>query len=229
MRAPEAESPINPLPPAIAALFLVIVGAEAAFSLGARGLIGGPEAVGWRVEYLQRFAFSGELFDWMIETGNWQARHLVRTVAYPFFHANFTHALFGGVMLLAMGKFVGEAIGSLRAVVIFFAASVGAAVFFALTTDSGAPLVGALPGVYGLIGAFTYLVWLRLGQMGAPQVRAFTLIGVLMALQLVFGLLFGGDATWVADVGGFLVGFALTVVLVPGGWARLLQRLRGDE
>ena len=60
MRAPEAESPINALPPVVAALFRVIVGAEAAFSLGARGLIGGPEAVGWRISYLQRFAFSGD-------------------------------------------------------------------------------------------------------------------------------------------------------------------------
>ena len=42
------ESPLNPLPPVIIALFVVIVGVEAAFSLGARGLVGGPEAVGWR-------------------------------------------------------------------------------------------------------------------------------------------------------------------------------------
>ena len=43
------EAPINPLPPVVVALFLMIVGVEVVFSLGARGIIGGPGAVGWRL------------------------------------------------------------------------------------------------------------------------------------------------------------------------------------
>jgi membrane associated rhomboid family serine protease len=71
-------------------------------------------------------------------------------------------------------------------------------------------------------------MWLRLGQLGANQARAFTLIGVLMGLQLVFGLLFGAAPTWVADVAGFVAGFAASVPLSPGGWARLRARLRHE-
>ena len=39
-------SPVNPLPPVVVALALAIFLVEAAFNLGTRGLIGGPEAIG---------------------------------------------------------------------------------------------------------------------------------------------------------------------------------------
>jgi hypothetical protein len=37
-------SPLNPVPPFALVLFLVIIGVEAAFTLGARGLMRGPWA-----------------------------------------------------------------------------------------------------------------------------------------------------------------------------------------
>ena len=40
------QSPFNALPPVVVALVIVILGIEIVFSLGARGFIGGPEAVG---------------------------------------------------------------------------------------------------------------------------------------------------------------------------------------
>lgn len=220
------EAPINPLPPVVVALFLMIVGVEVVFSLGARGIIGGPGAVGWRLAALERYGFSSELFRWMFETGQFRPQHLLRLVSYPFVHGSFTHAAFAGVMLLALGKMVGEALGDVRTIAVFVASAVGGAVIFGFLAPGRALLIGAFPAVYGLIGAFTYMLWLRLGQVGEQQVRAFTLIGVLLGLQLIFGLLFGGGPDWIADIGGFVVGFALTILLVPGGWARLRDRLR---
>lgn len=226
MTHPHNEPPLNPLPPVVIALFLVIVGIEVAFSLGARGIVGGPGAVGWRLEYLERFAFSAEIFAWMRETGRWPPEHVLRMVSYPFVHASFTHALFAGVMLLALGKMVGETMGSLAVVVIFFISAAGGAVIYAVTIGSSAPLIGAFPAVYGLIGGFTYMLWLRLGQLGESQIRAFTLIGFLLFIQLIFGLLFGANAEWVADLSGFALGFSLSIILVPGGWSKLIDRLR---
>ena len=226
MSHPHNEPPVNPLPPVVVALFLVIVGIEAALTLGARGIVGGPGAVGWRLETLERFAFSSEIFAWMIETGRWPLEHVFRFVSYAFVHASFTHALFAGVMLLALGKMVGEALGSFAVIVIFFVSAAGGALVYAVTIGSPAPLVGSFPAVYGLIGGFTYMLWLRLGQLGENQIRAFTLIGILLGLQLVFGLLFGANAQWVADIAGFVIGFALSMVLVPGGWSKLVNRLR---
>lgn len=223
---PHNEPPLNPMPPVVMALFIVIVGVEAVFSLGAYGVVGGPGAVGWRLEAMERFAFFAPVLGWMFETGQFPASHLVRFLSYPFVHATFTHAIFAGVMLLAMGKMVAEALGSVRTLAIFAASSVGGALAYGLLLDTQMPLIGAFPPVYGLIGGFTYLLWLRLGQVGAQQLRAFSLIGMLLAIQLVFGLVFGGSLDWVADLAGFVTGFALTVVLVPGGWARLLARFR---
>lgn len=228
MSNPDTQSPVNPLPPIVVALFLVIVGIEVMFSLGARGILGGPQAVGWRLGAIQTYSFSGEIFDWMISTGRWPLEHVQRFVTYPFVHATFTHALFAGVMLLALGKMVAEAFGAVATLAIWLVSSIGGAFVYALLSDTGVPLIGAFPPIYGLIGAFTYLLWLRLGQMGEQQLRAFSLIGILLGIQLLFGLFFGGGKDWLADIGGFVSGFGLSLFLVPGGWARILAKLRGE-
>jgi len=89
-----------------------------------------------------------------------------------------------------------------------------------------APLFGGYPAVFGLIGGFTFLLWVNLAAVGANKFRAFTLIGFLLGFQLLFGLLFGGGYEWVADVAGFVTGFALSFVVSPGGWARVLAKIR---
>ena len=104
-------------------------------------------------------------------------------------------------------------------------AAVGAVVWAALTGDPG-PLAGAFPGVYGLIGAYTFLMWTNLAALGSRRIEAFRLIAVLLAIQLLFGLLLGGRSDWIADVAGFAAGFALSVVVSPGGLAALRDRLR---
>lgn len=220
-------SPVNPVPPVVAALFLVLIGVELVFSLGARGLIGGPGAVGWRNAAIETYGVNAEIAAWMMQNGVYPVEHLMRMVTYGFVHGSFTHALFAGVLLLALGKFVGDVFRQWAVLVLFLGSLITGAVVFSLLAGSSYPwLVGAFPGVYGLIGGFTYLIWLRLGQVGARQARAFTLIAVLMALQLIFGLLFGANPTWAADVSGFVCGFLLSFVLSPGGWARLRDRLR---
>ncbi|MFT6458034.1 rhomboid family intramembrane serine protease [Pseudophaeobacter arcticus] len=221
-------SPVNPLPPAVVALVLVIMGIEAAFSLGMRGIIGGPEAIGWRLSAMQSYAFSSEIFWWMVETGQWPVEHLIRFLSYSFVHGGFTHALFVCVFVLAMGKMVGEVMGDLAMVIIFMLSAIGGAVGYAVLIDSPVPLIGGFPAVYGLIGAFTYILWRQLSLVGAQQSRAFSLIAFLMGAQLLFGLLFGGQKDWVADLCGFATGFGLSFFLAPGGWARIRSTIRRD-
>ena len=219
---------VNPLPPVVAALFLMILAIEALFALGARSLIGGPEAVGWRLAAIQRYGFSAELLDWMWETGLWPLEQVMRLVTYPFVHYGFTQALFAGVILLAMGKMVAEVFGQVAMLAVFVLSGIGGAIGFALLVPGATWLVGGFPPVYGLIGAFTYLLWRSLANVGANQSRAFTLIGILMGIQLMFGLLFGTDNTWVADLTGFATGFGLSFFVSPGGWARLRSRIQRD-
>jgi membrane associated rhomboid family serine protease len=221
-------SAVNPLPPVVAALFLVILGIELLFQLGTRGLVGGPGAVGWRLEAIQTYAFSGDILDWMRETGQWPPEQLFRFLSYPFVHTSFTHALFVGVFLLAMGKMVAEVFGSVAFLVVFVVSGIGGALAYGVLLDDPVPLIGGFPPVYGLIGAFTYMLWRSLSTVGANQARAFTLISFLMGIQLLFGLLFGGNNDWVADLAGFATGFGLSFFVSPGGWARLRSRIRHD-
>lgn len=220
------DGPVNPLPASVILLVAAMAMAEAVFTLGARGIIGGAEAIGWRNLAIQDYRFSNRAIAWMLENGRFRADYALRLVTYPFVHASFTHMLFAAVLTLALGKFVGERLNQAAVLVLFFASAALGALAYALILPDGGGLVGAFPGVYGLIGGFTCLLWLRLGEVGGPQIRAFSLIGILLALQLVFGLFFGTGTSWIADVAGFGFGFLLSFVLVPGGWQRLRAKIR---
>jgi membrane associated rhomboid family serine protease len=218
-------SPMNPLPPAVWLLFIAVALPELIFSAGEAGFIGGPAAVGWRLNSLNAFAFSGDAFDFMVKNGRLLPEHLVRFVTYPFVFTSFTSALFAGVLLLAMGKMVGDILGGWAVILMFMLSGIfGAAVFGLLTNQPW--LFGAYPSVYGLIGTYTFLYWQKQVMSGGPQGQAFMLIGVLMGVQLVFGALFQVGYSWVAELAGFVAGFALTAVVVPGGVTRVLAVLR---
>ncbi|SFR08318.1 rhomboid family intramembrane serine protease [Poseidonocella sedimentorum] len=219
-------SPVNPLPPIVAALFLFIAGIELVLSLADRGLVGGASGVGWRLGAMQRYGFSNEWMDLMLLRQSWGLDGLKRLVTYAFVHVSFTQALFVGVFVLALGKFVGELFHPLAVLAVFVLSAIGGALIFWLLGPAEGWLIGGFPSAYGLIGAFTFLLWLRAGALGQSQLAAFRLIGILMAIQLAFGLLFGGNPDWIGDVGGFVTGFAVSVFVVPGGFARILDKLR---
>lgn len=219
-------SPFNAISPVIVALALAIFGVEVLLSGSARGLVGGAGGVGWRIDAVENFGFFSTILDHMIEIGGFTLRDSARFLTYPLIHGSFVHAIFVIVFLLALGKMVSETVSSMAVIVVFFGAGAFGALAFAAITNDPRPLIGGFPSVYGLIGAFTFLLWVRLGAVGAPQYRAFSLIGVLLGIQLVFGLLFGAGFDWVAEVAGFAFGFAVTPLLAPGGFAHLLTRLR---
>jgi len=220
------EPPLNPLPPVVWALALPMIVLECVLQLADRGLVGGAEGVGWRMTVLTRMAFDPGQLAWMWETRRFLPQELARLLAYPFAHVGFTHAAFVVVFVLALGKFVGEVFRPVALALLFLGSSVGAALVYTATGQVGA-LAGGYPGAFGLIGAFTFILWLRLGATTSDTSwRAFSLIGMLMLVRLVFGVLFGSDPSWIADLAGFAVGFGLSFVLVPGGPARLIAHLR---
>jgi membrane associated rhomboid family serine protease len=212
MSNPYNESPFNALPPVVVALALPIVAVAG--------------AVGWRLDALRDYAFFGPVLEAMIETRRWPLTEVARFVTYPFVHYGFTHMLMVIVFLLALGKMVGEIFSPVAVLIIFFASAIVGALAFTFLTADATPLAGGYPAVYGLIGAYTFILWVRLGAQGASQMRAFSLIGLLLGVQLIFGLLFGSGQQWVAEVAGFCTGFALSFVVSPGGWQRARARMR---
>jgi len=218
--------PLNPLPAIVWVLALPIIAMEVVLSLGASGLAGGMEGAGWRLVALERFVFSPPLMQAMMEAGQYPPQQAMRLVTYPFVHGGVTHALFVVVILLALGKMVGEVFRWWAVLAIFFSAAVAGAFAYMAVPGNEAPLFGGYPAVYGLIGGFTFLLWVNLAAVGANKYRAFTLIGLLLGFQLVFGVLFGGGYEWVADLAGFATGFLLSFVVSPGGWGRVLAKIR---
>lgn len=219
-------SPVNALPPMVVVLFLVIVAVELTLSLADRGLVGGAGGIGWRLDAVNNWAFSTQWMDLMAERGTWYPSQVVRLVTYPFVQSNFTQALFVAVFLLALGKFVGEVFHPLAVLAVFVLSGVGGALIYWLAVSEAQWLIGGFPAVYGLIGAFSYILFVRFGELQQNQIMAFRLIAFLLAIQLVFGLLFGGPPDWIADIGGFACGFLLSFLVAPGGWRRFRDRMR---
>ena len=219
--------PVNPLPPIVWVLALPLIAMEVILSLGAAGLVGGPQAVGWRLQAVERFAAFPELMKLQWETGGHPLTELHRLVSYALVHGSFTHAIFAVVMLLALGKWVAEVFRWWAVlIVVLGSAAFGALCYGLLIPELRAPLIGAYPAVYGLIGAFTFMIFTNLSRVGANKFRAFSMIGFLLTFQFVFGMLFGGSWDWVADVAGFAFGFLVSFVVSPGGFGRVMDQLR---
>ena len=86
--------PLNPLPMVVWLLALPILAMEVVLSLGAAGVVGGPQAIGWRLEAIQRFAYAPDFMRQMFAEGRYSLDGVARLVTYPLVHGNFTHALF---------------------------------------------------------------------------------------------------------------------------------------
>lgn len=226
---PDADAPpVNPLPPVVIVLALVMGVVELVFQLGEAGIIGGPQAIGWRGSIASTFGFSNNVAIWMWETGHFPPEHLMRFVTYPFIHVSFGDALFSIIFVLALGKFVGERVSSLVFVLVFFGSGIIAALANTVFFGTQGALLGADASTYGLIGAYTWILFGRLQNEGEDAFQAFRLIGSLAVLHVIFYFIFGGN-DWLARASGFVGGFAISTILRPkeaAGISYLLERLR---
>lgn len=221
-RGQQAIAPLNPIPLVIWAIVLPMAALEAWLSFAeATGQLG------LRQDLWLRLAFFPEALRALWAEGYVPPREWLRLVSFSFIHAGFTHLLFVAVILLALGKFVGEVFRWWAVLAVFAVSAAAGAVVSALLPFVTQAVFGGYPGVYGLIGAFTYVLLVGARVTGAHPARAFSMIAFLLGAQLVFGLAFGGGTDWVADIGGFVAGFALSFAVSPVGWARLVARLRG--
>ncbi|MBU2956767.1 rhomboid family intramembrane serine protease [Paracoccus sp. 1_MG-2023] len=231
MRPGLTESPLNPLPPVIWLLALPVIASEAIFALGGVGLIGGAEGVGLRLGAINMTALPPELIQRAPLFLNQHPTEFYRLFSFSFVHTSLTHALFVAVFTLALGNLVAQNFRPWAVVALFLGSAIGGAVIYSVLLAAlglqNAPVIGGYPAVYGLVGAFTFLLWTRLAAANANRMRAFSLIGMLLVFQLAFGLVFGGAGLgWIAEVAGFATGFLLSFGLVDGGMARALRQIR---
>lgn len=235
MRPGYDESPLNPVPAVVWALVLPIIASEALFGLAQVGLIGGGSpgsGLAMRQIAVERTAFLPELVLRLWQLGVFVLDQSWRVLSYSFVHVSLMNAVFVVVFSLALGNMIASQFRPWAVIVLFLGSAIGGAAVYTLVAGllpqfRYQPLIGGYPAVYGFVGAFTFLLWTRLGQENANRMRAFTLIGMLLLFQLVFGLLFqSGNTTWIAELAGFASGFALSFLVVPGGVGRVMRQIR---
>jgi membrane associated rhomboid family serine protease len=222
----QEENPFNSVPAVPLILVAIIAVVELTLTAADNGLIGGARGIGWRSGLFGELQFYPDIMTQIFERGRGSVDYFKRFVTYPFVHVSFVHALWTSVLLLALGKKVGEIFSPIAFAILFFASTIFGAAIYGVLSWQNTQLVGAYPGVYGLIGAYTYLMWLALDRIGENQLKAFQLIAILLGIMLVYGMIFGSSPTWIAEVSGFVIGLFIAPLLAPGGWAAFLARLR---
>jgi membrane associated rhomboid family serine protease len=221
---PEPIAPLNPVPWVIWALALPMVALE--IYLSATEALHAAGSEGLRQRLWVQLAFFPDALRGMWAEGYVPPREWLRLVTYPLIHGSLTHVVFVVVILLALGKFVGEVFRWWAVLAVVLAGAAAGAVAAAMVPFVKTAIFGGYPAVYGLIGAFSFVLWVGERVTGGNQLRAFSLIGFLLAIQVVFGVAFGGGTDWVADVAGFVAGFLISFAVNPAGWTKLVALLR---
>lgn len=224
MSRPAPPPILNPLPGVVWLLLGAVAGVEAVLLAAAQGWIGGPGGIAWRVLAIERLGFAAELQGWMIEARAAPPRVLLRYLAYPWVQPGPGPAALGLVLLAALGKAVAEGQGARVVLAVALAVPPLAAAAFAALAGTGAWLVGVMPVVFGLAGAFAR----GLGQAadGAARRRALGLVGVLLAGRLGVALALEAGPVWAADLVALGLGWALAALLAPGALPALRARLQ---
>ena len=155
-------------------------------------------------------------------------------ITYAFLHGGWVHLLGNGLFLWVFGPAVENALGSGRFAGLFlFTAAISAIAQALPLMEQPVQLIGASGAISGLIGAYIMLfprgrlivlgpgfgLWfnkvpfLTITRYRCPSM---ILIGIWFALQLLVAVLYSssaGGVAFLAHIGGFLCGGALTPVL----------------
>ena len=130
-----------------------------------------------------------------------------------FLHVGWLHLALNGFGLFIFGRIVERAFGHYRFITIYLltglAGGVASYLLNSITIAAGAS--GAIFGIIGALGAFFLAQRRILGPLGRQN---FYGIAVLVAINLVLGLMFPRIDNW-AHMGGLVAGFALGMLLSP--------------
>jgi len=153
------------------------------------------------------------LINWGAKVGPFIADGEYWRLAMPMFlHIGFFHLLTNLFGLVIFGSMVERTFGTRNLVAIYLAAGImGNVASFVAGPNVG---VGASGAVFGILGAFgMYLITNRrlLGQVGRQQL---TSIGVIVGINIVFGLSVSGIDN-AAHLGGLVAGGLVAFLIAP--------------
>lgn len=223
--SPYTQPPFHALPWAVVCLALIIAGIEGYLLLCEYGVFG-QAAIGMRSTGIQDFGFNGAVVPYFLETGRIVPEHWMRLVTYSFVQPAASTALFIVVLILALGKLTAEALGNVAFLIIFVLSAFFGAFVYGVIYGAQAVAYGGYPGVFGLIGAYTFIRFSVNPKVGESPYRAFALIGILVFMRFVLAFFYGAQTHWIADFAAFPMGVVLAVMLVPGAFSGFVARMR---
>jgi membrane associated rhomboid family serine protease len=218
---PNTTAVINPLPRVIVVLVVAMILPELVLQLSDRGYLGGPTGIGWRTELIREFGFFDSVFEYMRQTRTFDWNTLHRFVTYPFLNYDLLGAVFSAVLTLALGKGVAEYFSWWAVLILFFAASIVGGLAMGFAVNVGYPVIGAQAPIFGLIGAYSWMLWLKAGRNRRQQFMAFRIVIFLTLISFIYFFFFNGGYFWISQLAGFAIGFALSFILAPDGQARV--------
>jgi Rhomboid family len=210
-------SPVNPVPPVALILAAPIVLIELVLQLAEAGLIGGPDAIGWRIKLVQEFAFFDTIWEAMLQTRHVQPDWIWRFFTYPFISSNFGEAMVGSVIVLGVATYLGKRFGPHKILLGFFGPTAVAAVAYGLAGDAPLPLMGPFPAAFGLLGVYSFLLWAKERFAGGSGWGAFRLVGFLITLHVIRWLIFGHGKAVFAEFVALMTGLALSLYITWTG------------
>jgi membrane associated rhomboid family serine protease len=137
-------------------------------------------------------------------------------ISHMFAHASMGHLLGNMLVLYFLGTMVEQRYGSLRYVVLYFAAGLIAAISQAVVSPDGL-LLGASGALAGVMAAFVrHFPHIRLYIWALIPMPAWLFIVLWLAYNL-FGARVGGNmgVAFVAHLAGFVSGMAISFILIP--------------
>ncbi|PPB79653.1 rhomboid family protein [Albidovulum inexpectatum] len=135
-------------------------------------------------------------------------------VTYGFLHGGMLHLVMNMTVMVSLARALVPVLGQARFAMLYLASLVaGAAAFGALGTV-GAPMVGASGAVFGLLGAWLRIDWMRRRRLGASTIPVVQSLVGLAVLNTVLWWAMGGLLAWETHLGGFVAGWALLPILL---------------
>ncbi|GAB4505820.1 MAG: rhomboid family intramembrane serine protease [Anaerolineales bacterium] len=181
--------------------------------------------------FLMRYAFTPKLILAAQGSG------MLSSITSMFMHADFFHLLGNMWALWVFGRRVEDVCGSVRFLIFYLLAGIGADILMAVTqSDSPIPGLGASGAIFGVMGA--YLLLYPGGRIRTlvflwfvptwPRIRAGWVVLYFVGIQIIPALttLFTGahysTAHW-AHLGGFFFSIFIFLFLRPEAFARYLS------
>lgn len=200
--------PIGSDAPVPLALWL-LVGSMGLIELGlAAADAGWIGTTDWRAITYVLGAFWVPLFDGTAQPLFGSQRYTM-FVSHAFLHGGMLHLVMNGVILLALGKFISEQIGSVAMIGLFVACAIGGGLGFALLSQAQAPMIGASGAVFGFLGLWQYWEAMARLRRGLTLRPVLSMLGGLVVINIALAVALQGGLAWQAHLGGFVTGAAL--------------------